>query len=58
VLYREVTSCSQEAAHHLLTPGAVIPAHAERVVLRSVKRLLHGHVRRLRGLAPALEAMR
>jgi glutamyl-tRNA reductase len=55
VLYREVTSCSQEAAQHLLTPGALTPAQAEHVVSRSVKRLLHGHVRRLRGLAPALE---
>lgn len=35
--------------------GALTSAHAEQVVLRSMKRLLHGHVRRLRGLPSAPE---
>lgn len=50
VLYREVDSCSRDVAQHLLLPGDVTFARTEQVMLRAMKRLLHGHVRRLRHL--------
>jgi glutamyl-tRNA reductase len=49
-LFQEVSAHSQEAAGHLASRGGLTHDHAERVVTRSFKRLLHRHVRRLRDL--------
>jgi glutamyl-tRNA reductase len=51
-LYQEADRECQAAAQQLTESGPLSLEHAEQVVSRSVKRLLHGHVRCLRGLPP------
>jgi len=52
-LYGDAALASREAAGLLAGAEHVGPAEVERVFLRSFKRLLHGHVRRLRAASPS-----
>lgn len=54
-LFGEAAVASREAAGLLAGAEHVGPAEVERLFMRSFKRLLHGHVRRLRAASP-LEA--
>ena len=49
-LYDDVAVHGREGAEQLLAAGSLSPHHAEQIVLRSSKRLLHPPVRRLRKL--------
>jgi glutamyl-tRNA reductase len=52
-LFGDAALASREAAGLLARAEHVGPAEVERVFLRSFKRLLHGHVRRLRATSPS-----
>jgi glutamyl-tRNA reductase len=52
-LYRDVAAASSETARRLAAPGALDDTELERIIGRSFKKLLHGHVRNLRGLSVA-----
>lgn len=47
-LYQEVSAHSRQAARTLATSGALTVAQTEQIISRSLKQLLHPHVRRLR----------
>lgn len=51
-LFRDAARASREAAGLLADATSGEPADVERLFLRSFKRLLHGHVQRLRAAAP------
>ena len=52
-LFGDAALASREAAGLVAGAEHVGPADVERVFLRSFKRLLHGHVRRLRAASPS-----
>jgi glutamyl-tRNA reductase len=52
-LFAEAAVASREAAGLLAGAEPAGPAEVERVFVRSFKRLLHGHVRRLRAASPS-----
>jgi glutamyl-tRNA reductase len=52
-LFGDAALASREAAGLLTRAEHVGPAEVERVFLRSFRRLLHGHVRRLRATSPS-----
>jgi len=52
VLYQELAGQSREVAERLVDALSLTAADAQQAIERSLKQLLHGHVRRLRELSP------